>query len=120
MRVRHDHAGVNRESFASHDPFLDATRNYGLKQLAQQITFAETAVAVLGKGRMIGNVAVEPPPTITAILSVDRLVLLHLFREAAEHLRGRLRVRCETAVGQATDYLGLPGGRNGPVARKRR
>jgi hypothetical protein len=40
-------AHVNRESFASHDPFLDATRNYGLKQFPQQIALAETAVAVL-------------------------------------------------------------------------
>jgi hypothetical protein len=34
-------------AFASHDPFLDATRNYGLKQFPQQIALAETAVAVL-------------------------------------------------------------------------
>jgi hypothetical protein len=47
MRVRHDYAGVNRESFASHDPFLNATRNYGLEQFPQQIALAETAVALL-------------------------------------------------------------------------
>jgi hypothetical protein len=49
MRVRHDYAGVNCESFASHDPFLDAARNHGLEQFPQQIALAETAVAVLGK-----------------------------------------------------------------------
>ena len=67
MRVRHDYAGVNRESFAAHDPFLDATRNYGLKQFPQKIAFAEMAVAVLGKGRMIGNVAVPTKPAIRQI-----------------------------------------------------
>ena len=62
MRVRHDYAGVNCESFASHDPFLDAARNHGLKQFPQQIALAKTTVAVLGKGRMVGNLAVEPQP----------------------------------------------------------
>ena len=71
MRVRHDYAGVNRESFAAHDPFLDATRNYGLKQFPQKIALAETTVAVLGKGRMIGNVAVEPQPTKPAIRQIE-------------------------------------------------
>ena len=76
MRVRLDEAGVHRESFASYDPFLDATRNHGLKQFPQQIALAETAVAVLGKGRMIGNLAVEPQaaePTVGQIEVDNRL-----------------------------------------------
>ena len=60
MCVRHDHAGVDRKGLASHDPFLHATRDHGLEQLAQEIALAETAVAVLGKRRMIRDVAVEP------------------------------------------------------------
>ena len=71
MRVRHDYAGVNREGLASHDPFLDATRNYGLIQFPQQIALTEPAMAVLGKGRMIGNVAVEPQPTKPAIGQIE-------------------------------------------------
>jgi hypothetical protein len=68
MGVGHDYAGVDRESFAPHDPFLDATRDYGLKQFPQQIALAEAAVAVLGERRMIGDVAVEPQgrPTSTS------------------------------------------------------
>jgi hypothetical protein len=60
MRVRHDDAGVNGKSFASHDPFLHAARHYGLEELTQEIALTKPAVAVLGEGRMIGNVAVEP------------------------------------------------------------
>ena len=63
MRVRHDNAGVDREGFASHDPFFHTARHHRLEQLAQEIALAETAVAVLGEGRMIGNVAVEPQST---------------------------------------------------------
>ena len=71
MRVRHDDAGVDRESFASHDPFLDATRNCGLKQLAQEIALTKPAVAVLGGGRMIGNVAVEPQATEPPVSQIE-------------------------------------------------
>jgi hypothetical protein len=34
-------------------------RHHGLEQLAQEIALAESAVAVLGKRRMVGNVSVE-------------------------------------------------------------
>jgi hypothetical protein len=54
-------------------------------------------------------------PSFWDVLSVDRLVPLHPFCEAAEHLRSRLRVRRETAVGQAADDLGLPRRWDGPV-----
>src|ERR1700722_2442062 len=67
MRVSHDYTGVDRESLASHDPFFHAARPPGLEQLAQEIALAEAAVAVLGKRRMIGDVAVEPQPTEPAI-----------------------------------------------------
>ena len=71
MRVRHDYTGVDREGFAPDDPFLHAAPHNGLEQLAQKIAFTETAVAVLGKGRMIGNVAVEPQPTKPAIRQIE-------------------------------------------------
>ncbi len=71
MRVRHDDAGVDRESFASDDPFLDAARDHGLEELAQEIALAKPAVAVLGKGRMIRNVAVEPQPTEPAVGQIE-------------------------------------------------
>ncbi len=63
MSVGHDDAGVDREGFAAHDAFLHAARDYGLEQLAQEIALAKTAVAVLGKRRMIGDVAVETQAT---------------------------------------------------------
>jgi hypothetical protein len=52
-------AHVDGEGFASHDPFLQAARDHRLEQVPQQIARAEAAVAVLGKRRMIGSVAVE-------------------------------------------------------------
>ena len=63
MRVRHDYTGVDREGFAPDDPFFHAARHHGLEQLAQKIAIAKTAVPVLGKRRMIGDVSVEPQST---------------------------------------------------------
>ena len=71
MGVGHDDAGVDREGFAPDDPFLHAARHHRLEQLAQEIALAETAVAVLGKRRMIGDVAVEPQATEPAIGQIE-------------------------------------------------
>ena len=71
MGVGHDDAGVDREGLASHDPFLHAAPHHGLEQLAKEIALAKTTVAVLGKRRMIGDVAVEPQATEPAIGKVE-------------------------------------------------
>ena len=71
MRVRHDNAGVDCESLASHDPFFHTARHDGLEELTQKIALTKPAVAVLGEGRMIGNVAVEPQPTKPAVSKID-------------------------------------------------
>ena len=63
MRIGNNHAGVDCKGLASHDPFLHAARHHRLEQLAQEIAFAEAAVAVLGESRMIGDVAVESQST---------------------------------------------------------
>jgi hypothetical protein len=55
-------AHVDRERFAPDDPFLDAARDNGLEQFSKQIALAKTAVAVLGKGRMVRDVARETQP----------------------------------------------------------
>ena len=36
MGISHDHAGVDPESLAAHDPFLDAARDHGFKQFAKE------------------------------------------------------------------------------------
>ena len=71
MRVRYDYTGVDREGFAPDDPFFHAARHNGLEQLAQKIALAKTAVAVLGKGRMIGNVAIKPQATEPAVRQIE-------------------------------------------------
>jgi hypothetical protein len=71
MRVRHDYTGVDCESFAPDDPFFHAARHNGLEQLGQKIALAKTAVAVLGKRRMIRDVAVEPQAAKPAIGKVE-------------------------------------------------
>ena len=63
MSVGYHDAGVDREALAAHDAFLHAARHHRLEQLAQEIALAETAVAVLGKRRMIRDVAIEPQAT---------------------------------------------------------
>ena len=59
------------KGLAPYDPFFHAARHHGLEQLAQEIALAETAVAVLGKRRMIGDVAVEPQATEPAIGQIE-------------------------------------------------
>ena len=71
MRVRHDYTGVDREGFTPDDPFFHAAPHHRLEQLAQKIALAKTAVAVLGKRRMIRDVAVEPQATEPAIGKVE-------------------------------------------------
>ena len=71
MSVGHNDAGVDRKGFAAHDAFLHAARHHRLEQLAQEIALAKTAVAVLGKRRMIRDVAVEPQATEPAIGEVE-------------------------------------------------
>ena len=71
MRVRHDNSGVACESLASHDPFFHTARHDGLEQLTQEIALTKPAVAVLGEGRMIGNVAVEPQATEPLVSQIE-------------------------------------------------
>ena len=71
MRIGNNHAGVDCKGLASHDPFLHAARHHRLESLAQQIALTETAVAVLGKCRMIGDVGIEPQATEPAIGQIE-------------------------------------------------
>jgi len=64
-------AHVDRERFAPDNPFLDAARHDGLEQFPKQIALAEAPVAVLGKRRMIGNVAVKPQATKPAVGQIE-------------------------------------------------
>jgi hypothetical protein len=61
----------DRERLASYDSFIYAPRHHGLEQFSKQIALAETAVAVLGKRLMIGNVAVEAQATRPAGGKID-------------------------------------------------
>jgi hypothetical protein len=54
---------ASTEGLASHDSFFHAARHNGLEQLAQKIALAKAAVAVLGKRRMVGDVAIETQAT---------------------------------------------------------
>jgi hypothetical protein len=51
----------------THQPVLHAPRDHRLEQLAQQIALAKAAMSVLGKRRMIGNLAVETQATEPAV-----------------------------------------------------
>ena len=46
-------------------------RDHRLEQAAQQVAVAEAAVPVLGEGRVVGHVAVEPEPAEPAIGQVQ-------------------------------------------------
>jgi hypothetical protein len=50
-------AHVDREGLASHDSLLHAARDNGLEQFPQQVALAKPSVAILGKRRMIRDIA---------------------------------------------------------------
>jgi len=66
-----DQAGIDGKALAADQTFLDATAHHRLEQAAQQITLAETPVAVLREGRVIGHLAIEAKPTKPAISQVE-------------------------------------------------
>src|ERR1700729_4003075 len=55
----------------SHNPFFHTARHDGLEELTQEIALTKPAVAVLGEGRMIGNVAVEPQSTEPPVRQIE-------------------------------------------------
>ena len=62
VSVGPDQAGVDREALSPDQALLDAAPDGGLKQLAQEVAVAEAPVPVLGKGGVVGHVALEPEP----------------------------------------------------------
>jgi hypothetical protein len=61
-----DHAGVHREAFAADQAFVHAALHHLLEQPTQQVAVAETAMAVLGEGGVVGHVAFQPQPAKTS------------------------------------------------------
>jgi hypothetical protein len=57
-----DQARIDRKAFAADQSFLDTAAHRRLEQLAQQIAVAEAAMPVLGEGRVVRNVALQPEP----------------------------------------------------------
>jgi hypothetical protein len=51
--------GIDGKAFAADKALLDAPLQDGLEQLPQEIAFAEAAMAVLRKGRVVGHVTVR-------------------------------------------------------------
>jgi len=70
-----DQAGIDREPFATHQPFGHATLDGHLEQLAQQVAVAEAAVAILGEGRVIRHSAFQAKPAEPAIGEVEMHLL---------------------------------------------
>jgi hypothetical protein len=96
-------AGANAAPSAAAQTF---SREELEKLLAPIALYPDPLLAQL----LAASVLILYKPPSEAVLSVNWLVPLHLFRDAPQHLRGRLRVRRETAVGQPADDLGLAGG----------
>lgn len=76
--VRLDQAGVDGEAFAAHKPLRHATAQHLIEQTPEQIAFAEPAMAILLKGRMIRHIAFEAQPTKPAIGQIDVNLLTEL------------------------------------------
>jgi hypothetical protein len=65
-RVRPDQTGIDREAFAAYQPLGDAARHRGREQPAHEVAVAEATVPILGEGRMVGHLAVEPQSQLNA------------------------------------------------------
>jgi hypothetical protein len=71
VRVRLDQAGIDREAFAADQPLADAAAQDRLEHAAEKVALAEAAVPVLGEGRVVGHLAVEPEPAEPAVREVE-------------------------------------------------
>ena len=66
-----DHAGVDGQGFAAHQPLAHAARCCRFEQLTQKIAVAEAAMAALGRGRVVGRAAIEAQPAEPAIDQIE-------------------------------------------------
>ena len=69
--VRFDHAGVDCETLAAHQPRLHAGAHDLLENTAEKIALAKTSMAVFREGRMIGNRAFKTKATEPAIGEIE-------------------------------------------------
>src|SRR5277367_5446465 len=108
-----------RRWLAPDDAFLHAARHHRLEQLAQEIALAETAVAVLGKRRMIGDVAVEPQATEPAIgqIEVDLLAQPTL-RANAEAVADNQHPHHQFGINRGPSHIAVIGPQMRPQIRQ--
>ena len=64
-------AGIDSKGRPVNQPFCHAASDHGLEQLAQQIAIAEAAMPILGEGRVVRHLAIEPEPTEPAVGEVQ-------------------------------------------------
>ena len=69
--VRLDQAGIRRKALAADQPLRDAARHHRFKEMAQQITVAETTVAVFGKGGMIRHAVCQIETAKPSICKIE-------------------------------------------------
>jgi hypothetical protein len=119
MRLGHDHARVDRERLAAGQPFLHAARHHGLKQLAQKVALAKTAVAILREGRIVRNLAVEPQPAEPTIgqIEVD-LIAQPPFRANAEAIADNQHPDHQLGIDRGSSHLAVIGLKMRPNLRQ--
>ena len=71
MGVGGDQAGVDGEGLAADQALGHAARDDRLEQLAQQVALTEAPVPVLGEGRVVRNLAVQPQAAEPAVGEVE-------------------------------------------------
>ncbi len=97
-----DQTGIDCEALTTNQAFLHATRNRRLEHMAQQIAFAEAAMTVFGKARVIRNAVRQ----IEAAKPAESKVQMHLLAKPP------LRSNAETISDQkhADQQLWVNGG----------
>jgi hypothetical protein len=73
--VRGNQAGVDGEPIGSDQPFGNAALDDGFEEMAQDVALAKAPVPVLGKGRMVRDLAIQTEPTEPAICEIEMNLL---------------------------------------------
>lgn len=92
LDIREDQTGADSEAFATNKALFSTARNDRLENMAQQVTLAETTMAVLRKSRMIWNAVrqIEMPINQPQQMTFRDMILQ---REIVEQRRLRFLLR---------------------------
>src|SRR5215469_9995223 len=105
---RLDQAAVDGEPFATHQSLLDAAAYDVLEEAAKQVAVAEPTVAVLGKGRVIWHLTIEPEPAEPTVGEIEMdLIAQPTLRADAEAIADNQHTHHQLGIDRWTAELAV-------------